>query len=407
LHNDDYFVLPYLLQFLFPVFFQNTGNKFTGTIPDELCQKKINADFFIDKNTGASLIPLEDRNYCDSIACPAGQYSEIGVYPCKPCEPNTFDPYLGHKNKCFSTDTKSILSIFYSSLNGEQWAVSTNRWNFNEDNSNYCEYYGITCDNKQNVISISLPEMNLSGTIPQEVGFLRFLEYLDVRDNSITGNVPGDLRWPPLLELDVSGNQMVGMVPAKLCYKEGINGNGRKGSYSCRAIACPIGTYSASGRGASPSYPDQEQCQPCPSARYLGTKLCADAYLYKDMEAYSDNEWTRETIFGMFLIVFFVLSGCVYLSYVRLRNHKLRKLELTALTHNIDNENTESGSVGSWHVEDYDSETAVLRKSVATGCHGGSARIDDGLSADDMMEMDAGPIQVSGLVASKVVRELS
>ena len=49
----------------------------------------------------------------------------------------------------------------------------------------YCDFTGIKCDNKENIIAIDLKGLNLRGQIPEEVGFLRYLESLDLSDNHI------------------------------------------------------------------------------------------------------------------------------------------------------------------------------------------------------------------------------
>lgn len=55
------------------------GNKLTGALPPELCGPEINSDFFTEAP------PEAERNYCDSIACPAGSVAFEGVYPCEKC----------------------------------------------------------------------------------------------------------------------------------------------------------------------------------------------------------------------------------------------------------------------------------------------------------------------------------
>ena len=65
------------------------GNKFTGTVPSDLCRSEINADFF--ESVDASI----KRDYCQSIACPMNTVSLEGVYPCEPCKAKYYNPYLG------------------------------------------------------------------------------------------------------------------------------------------------------------------------------------------------------------------------------------------------------------------------------------------------------------------------
>lgn len=65
------------------------GNKFTGTIPQSLCRSSMNEDFF------ANVPSSQNRDYCDSVACPAGKVSFEGVFPCEDCQDSYFNPYLG------------------------------------------------------------------------------------------------------------------------------------------------------------------------------------------------------------------------------------------------------------------------------------------------------------------------
>ena len=55
------------------------GNKLTGALPPSICSPQVNEDFFenVPKST--------ERNYCDSIACPAGSVALEGMYPCTQC----------------------------------------------------------------------------------------------------------------------------------------------------------------------------------------------------------------------------------------------------------------------------------------------------------------------------------
>ena len=47
--------------------------------------------------------------------------------------------------------------------------------------------------------------------MPEVIGFLRFLEHLDLSVNELTGHLPSDLRWTPLETLKISGNKLKGI----------------------------------------------------------------------------------------------------------------------------------------------------------------------------------------------------
>jgi len=239
------------------------GNKFTGTVPKELCRKELNDDFFKG-------VEKSERDYCESVACPMGFVAEDGIYPCHECPSKYFNPYLGGRiGHCVDMEQHDILHVLYNDMGGKHWKDISLEWN--PENDYYCAYTGVTCDNNNNIIGINLKNKKLTGTIPEVIGFLRFLEHLDLSDNELTGYLPSDLRWTPLETLDISGNKLKGIVPPILCRQAGINGNGDGGKFDCGLIACPIGHYSPTGVSKL-----NEQCLSCDGdAPYLGSKVCS------------------------------------------------------------------------------------------------------------------------------------
>jgi len=239
------------------------GNKFTGVLPVDLCKPQINSDFFDEFDVAA-----EDRDYCESIACPASYSSLEGVWPCEPCPSGEINPFLGLEGSCFPTDQTRILRQLFEAMGGENWSVDGNKW-FTPQ-VKVCEFAGITCNANGYVTRIELSDKNLEGTIPSSIGFLEHLDTLDLSRNKLQGFIPSDLRFAPLVNLDISGNQLIGIVPPKLCMK-GINGNGIDGAFRCDLIACPQGTYSNTGIAD-----DDRTCEPCNDAEnyILGKTQC-------------------------------------------------------------------------------------------------------------------------------------
>jgi len=230
-------------------------------VPKQLCREEINADFF------EAVTDDEDRDFCDSIACEPGFVSYEGLFPCNRCEEEYYNPYLGRVGDCIDLKEDDILDDFYEAARGEDWVGGVN-WQV--QGVPKCKMTGITCDANDNIIGIDLKDKGLRGTIPESIGFLQFLETLDISDNSLTGFLPSDLRWAPLEFLDVTGNDMRGIVPTELCKKEGINGNGKGGAFGCDLIVCPMGFYSDTGRAM-----DGKRCLPCKAGTsYLGSKVC-------------------------------------------------------------------------------------------------------------------------------------
>mmetsp|Transcript_21305 Transcript_21305/g.26365 ORF Transcript_21305/g.26365 Transcript_21305/m.26365 type:complete len:574 (-) Transcript_21305:222-1943(-) len=239
-------------------------NKFTGTIPQAICSENLNKDFF--ESDGDN----EDHDFCDAIACAAGEYAEDGIYPCLPCEEGTNSPYLGTVGGCYEKSQGDILDIIYDKTKGQDWnGPNLEGWGTNTD---YCDWSGVTCDQYGNVLRLNLKGMNLQGELPDEIGFLSYLTTLDVSDNRLTGVVPSDLRWAPLAKLDVSGNLLAGEIAPMLCHKTGINKNGESGDFNCDHVACAVGTYSATGYAM-----ERGDCKPCSTGKLLGQKSCAPA----------------------------------------------------------------------------------------------------------------------------------
>lgn len=267
------------------------GNKLTGTIPEGICEKGLNKDFF-DK-TGTN-----NENHCEDIACPTNTASSDGIGPCVPCDPGLYTPYLGWDKECMDISEDIILDTFYAHTSRLGW---TTPW---DANINHCDQPGITCDMQNHVTEINLKGFGLTGTIPEVIGFLEYLRVLDLSDNQLSGHLPSELRFAPLERLDVSGNRLVGVVPLMLCSKPGINGNGggTKGrNFGCDHIACSVGYAAPQGSH------NHSGCTPCPGGggNYLGSKTCGSGYNWA-------KDFTYAKAFGVFF-GFFTLFGSLLL----------------------------------------------------------------------------------------------
>jgi len=304
------------------------GNKLTGAVPSSLCRPDINADFFQHLESSPSpphgedppSPTMEDRNYCDSIACPAGTVSLEGVYPCRPCQNSYSNPYLGRVNQCIDLVELDILRSFYVATMGNQWINMETPWDLQQ--GTYCEQEGIECGNHGNVISLKLKGKGLRGTIPEEIGFLKYLEELDLSDNHLEGILPSDLRWGPLRYLDVSQNQIKGIIPHTLCRKEGINQNGRNGNFDCDFVQCPAGTHSKLGRATKNS-----PCKPCRRGMdtpFVGSTKCTTLFhVPHHLRAFTEEHNVAIPIFVVMLMITGIYVSCfaaIDQTIVRLEN---------------------------------------------------------------------------------------
>eukprot|EP01012_Entosiphon_sulcatum_P021976 TRINITY_DN26857_c0_g2_i2.p1 TRINITY_DN26857_c0_g2~~TRINITY_DN26857_c0_g2_i2.p1 ORF type:complete len:819 (+),score=156.86 TRINITY_DN26857_c0_g2_i2:56-2512(+) len=138
-------------------------------------------------------------------------------------------------NPCPSN--KVILTKFYTDLNGQLWTANTN-WLTGDpcwDN-----WLGVTCI-QDNVVTLSLPNNQLNGTLPCLLGCLHYLRELYLMNNNISGLIPSKvgelsclyifglgynkLSWtiPPEMGnmasmrfLQLHDNQLIGSVPSTL-----------------------------------------------------------------------------------------------------------------------------------------------------------------------------------------------
>ncbi|WMV19753.1 hypothetical protein MTR67_013138 [Solanum verrucosum] len=88
-------------------------------------------------------------------------------------------------------------------------------WNQNQVSP--CTWSKITCDDKGNVIMVSLSSLGFSGTLTPRIGVLKNVNTLSLQGNRITGEIPkeiGDLT--SLTMLDLENNRLSGEIPASL-----------------------------------------------------------------------------------------------------------------------------------------------------------------------------------------------
>lgn len=217
------------------------GNKLTGTVPQSVCKADLNADFFTEANG--------TRNLCDSLICPAGTVSDQGVFPCRNCTSSIPIPYLGQRGECNDWTEARIVNELLG-----------------ENRKSACDYAGVvTCNNEGQVTKIQASGRGLTGTLPDELGLLQYLDVLDVSDNDLNGFFPSGLRFASLTSLHISGNKLIGILPPLVCNKANQINNG---TGDCTSIACPIGSYS-NGTGFG-------ECLPCmDGAPYLASTSCS------------------------------------------------------------------------------------------------------------------------------------
>ncbi|KAL8124959.1 putative LRR receptor-like serine/threonine-protein kinase At4g37250 [Apium graveolens] len=109
-----------------------------------------------------------------------------------------------------NTDGVLLLSFKYSILSDPLGVLDT--WNFNDDTP--CSWNGVNCNANSGVINVSLPNSQLLGSIPSDLGMFQSLQSLDLSNNSINGSIPFSLYNVSHLEkLDLSNNMLSGELP--------------------------------------------------------------------------------------------------------------------------------------------------------------------------------------------------
>nr|XP_016472653.1 PREDICTED: probable LRR receptor-like serine/threonine-protein kinase At3g47570 [Nicotiana tabacum] len=85
-------------------------------------------------------------------------------------------------------------------------------------NTSFCSWFGVTCSSKrQRVVALTLPNLQLQGTISPSLANLSFLRELNLRNNFFHGSIPYDIgHLPRLRVIDIQDNQLQGSIPTSL-----------------------------------------------------------------------------------------------------------------------------------------------------------------------------------------------
>ena len=123
-------------------------------------------------------------------------------------------------------EARQVLAIFYRELDGPNWKNNDN-W---ATPAQLATWYGVEVDAEGNVIGLALRDNGVTGELPGELGMLETLENLNLdaqgvitltgsanSGNSVTGSIPpefGQLR--NLRYLNLRGNRLMGAIPPEL-----------------------------------------------------------------------------------------------------------------------------------------------------------------------------------------------
>ncbi|KAL1190463.1 putative LRR receptor-like serine/threonine-protein kinase [Cardamine amara subsp. amara] len=88
-------------------------------------------------------------------------------------------------------------------------------WSYNNDTP--CSWRGVSCNNDSKIVTLSLPNSQLLGSIPSDLDSLLTLQSLDLSNNSFNGPLPVSFfNARELRFLDLSSNMISGEVPVAI-----------------------------------------------------------------------------------------------------------------------------------------------------------------------------------------------
>ena len=181
-----------------------SNNQLTGSVPGSLA-KFDQMDLFVESNfitaVNQRLCGKRDWMYgnvgeygCDAILCPQYTASALGRQAfdnqeCQSCD-SPSNPSIGQTScsvKNAVMTERQTLEILYKDCGGPEWTHQEN-W---ISTANFCEWYGIACDNAKSIVSIVLGANNMQGTIPRQVFLLPNLKRLSIFSNPVDFNFDG------------------------------------------------------------------------------------------------------------------------------------------------------------------------------------------------------------------------
>ena len=110
-------------------------------------------------------------------------------------------------------DERAALVAFFEATNGDGWTVGEG-WGTDRA---LREWFGVSVNGSGHVVGLRLPDNQLSGSLPPELGKLRSLDALYLHRNRVSGPIPPELGDLVALRiLSLYGNELSGSLPATL-----------------------------------------------------------------------------------------------------------------------------------------------------------------------------------------------
>jgi len=109
-----------------------------------------------------------------------------------------------------SDKEKEVLIKFYHATNGSQWKI---KWDLSLSVS---KWYGVNVENGK-IVGLNLPDNNLNGELPFELGELSNLKILSLGKNELHGNLPDSLyKMASLKILLLNNNKLSGNLSTEI-----------------------------------------------------------------------------------------------------------------------------------------------------------------------------------------------
>lgn len=110
-------------------------------------------------------------------------------------------------------DERAAMVAFFEATNGDGW---TFRAGWGTDRA-LREWFGVSVNERGHVVGLRLPDNQLSGSLPPELGKLGSLDFLYLHGNQLSGPIPPELGDLVALRiLSLHGNELSGTLPAAL-----------------------------------------------------------------------------------------------------------------------------------------------------------------------------------------------